>query len=146
MWRFSTRLAIEVARDEKNKDTAGLGDWCVNTAKLPHGLGWLADEAGRRGLRFGLWVEPEMANTNSWLYMEHPDWILREARRPLVCGRGKTQVILDFANPAVRDDLFSQLDFTESTPLRAPRRTLSFLRIFHRLCQFTSFCILGLDF
>ena len=103
-------MASEVARDETNKDTAGLGDWCVNTNKLPHGLGWLADEAGRRGLKFGLWVEPEMVNTNSWLYQEHPEWVLREARRPLVCGRGKTQVTLDFANPAVRDDLFNQLD------------------------------------
>ncbi|MBQ6330028.1 MAG: alpha-galactosidase [Kiritimatiellae bacterium] len=98
------------ARDEKNRDTAGLGDWCVNTAKLPHGLGWLADEAGRRGLKFGIWVEPEMANTNSWLYMEHPDWVLREANRPLVCGRGKSQVVLDFCNPAVRDNIFNQLD------------------------------------
>ena len=98
------------ARDEKNKDTSGLGDWCVNTARLPHGLGWLADEAGRRGLKFGLWVEPEMANTKSSLYIEHPGWILHEENRSLVCGRGKTQVTLDLANPAVRDNLFSQLD------------------------------------
>ena len=98
------------ARDEVNKATAGLGDWCVNTNKLPHGLGWLADEAERRGLKFGLWVEPEMANTNSWLYQEHPDWVLREAGRPLVCGRGKSQVTLDFCNPAVRDNIFAQLD------------------------------------
>ena len=98
------------ARDEVNKATAGLGDWCVNTVKLPHGLGWLAGEAERRGLKFGLWVEPEMANTNSWLYEEHPDWVLREAGRPFVCGRGKSQVVLDFANPAVRNNLFGQLD------------------------------------
>ena len=98
------------ARDEKNKAKAGLGDWCVNKAKLPHGLGWLADEAERRGLKFGLWVEPEMANTNSWLYEEHPDWILSEAGRPPICGRGKSQVVLDFCNPAVRDKLFGQLD------------------------------------
>ena len=98
------------ARDEVNKATAGLGDWCVNVAKLPHGLGWLADEAAKRGIKFGLWVEPEMANTNSWLYEEHPDWVLREAGRPLVCGRGKSQVTLDFCNPAVRDNLFGQLD------------------------------------
>ena len=98
------------ARDEKNKAKAGLGDWCVNKAKLPHGLGWLADEAERRGLKFGLWVEPEMANTNSWLYEEHPDWILSEAGRPPICGRGKSQVVLDFCNPAVRDNLFGQLD------------------------------------
>ena len=98
------------ARDEVNKATAGLGDWCVNVAKLPHGLGWLADEAAKRGIKFGLWVEPEMANTNSWLYEAHPDWVLREADRPLVCGRGKSQVTLDFCNPAVRDNLFGQLD------------------------------------
>ena len=98
------------ARDEKNRDRAGLGDWCVNTNKLPHGLGWLADEAERRGLRFGLWVEPEMANTKSWLAEAHPGWILREEGRDLVKGRGKTQVTLDFCNPAVRDSLFEQLD------------------------------------
>ncbi len=98
------------ARDEVNKATAGLGDWCVNVAKLPHGLGWLADEAAKRGIKFGLWVEPEMANTNSWLYEAHPDWVLRESGRPLVCGRGKSQVVLDFCNPAVRDNLFGQLD------------------------------------
>ena len=98
------------ARDELNKAKAGLGDWCVNTNKLPHGLGWLADEAERRGLKFGLWVEPEMANTNSWLYQEYPDWVLREVGRLLVCGRGKSQVVLDFCNPAVRDNIFAQID------------------------------------
>ncbi len=98
------------ARDEVNKATAGLGDWCVNSAKLPRGLGFLADEAAKRGLKFGIWVEPEMANTSSWLVEAHPDWVLQEKGRPLICGRGKTQVVLDFANPAVRDDLFRQLD------------------------------------
>lgn len=98
------------ARDEKNKARAGLGDWFVNPAKLPHGLGWLAAEANRRGLQFGLWVEPEMANVKSWLYTEHPDWVLREKGRPLLCGRGKTQVTLDYTNPAVRDDIFKKLD------------------------------------
>ena len=103
------------ARDEVNRAKAGLGDWCVNTNKLPHGLGWLADEAERRGLRFGLWVEPEMANTKSWLAEAHPDWILREEGRDLVTGRGKTQVTLDFCNPAVRDSLFEQLDAVYSS-------------------------------
>ena len=98
------------ARDDKNRDKAGLGDWCINTEKLPRGLGFLADEAGKRGLKFGLWVEPEMANTNSWLCEAHPEWVLQERGRPLICGRGKSQVVLDFANPAVRDNLFAQLD------------------------------------
>ncbi len=98
------------ARDEKNRDRAGLGDWCVNTNKLPHGLGWLADEAKRRGLQFGLWVEPEMANTRSDLATAHPEWLLAEANRRLICGRGGTQAVLDLTNGAVRDNLFGQLD------------------------------------
>lgn len=98
------------ARDEKNKATVGLGDWYANDAKLPHGLGWLAKAANDRGLRFGLWVEPEMVNTKSWLAEAHPDWILRETDRPLVLGRGGSQVVLDLTNPAVRDYLFETID------------------------------------
>ena len=98
------------ARDDKNRDKVGLGDWCVNEEKLPRGLGYLADEAAKRGLKFGLWVEPEMVNVRSWLAEAHPDWILREAGRPLALGRGGTQVVLDYTNPAVRDNIFGQLD------------------------------------
>ena len=98
------------ARDDKNRDTTGLGDWFVNEAKLPRGLNYLADEAAKRGLKFGLWVEPEMVNVKSWLADEHPEWILREEGRPLVLGRGGTQVVLDYTNPAVRERMFSDLD------------------------------------
>ncbi len=94
----------------RNDDKRGLGDWVVNDAKLPRGLGWLAGEAGKRGLKFGIWVEPEMANTTSELVEQHPDWVLREKTRTLRQGRGNTQVVLDLTNPAVRDNLFRQLD------------------------------------
>lgn len=100
----------EFARDEHNRDRTGLGDWKVNEKKLPHGLGWLSDEAKKRGLRFGLWVEPEMVNIKSHLATAHPDWILREKNRSLVLGRGGTQVVLDLCNDAVADNLFNQLD------------------------------------
>jgi len=100
----------EFARDERNQDRVGLGDWRTNPAKLPHGLGWLAGEANRRGLQFGLWVEPEMANTRSHLVTAHPEWVLRETNRSLALGRGGTQVVLDYCNPAVRENLFAQLD------------------------------------
>ena len=103
------------ARDDKNRDKTGLGDWTVNPEKLPRGLGWLAGEANARGLKFGLWVEPEMVNVRSWLAEEHPDWILREKNRPLALGRGGTQVVLDMTNPAVRDNLYGQLDAVYST-------------------------------
>lgn len=106
------------ARDEKNGDSAGLGDWTVNPEKLPHGLDGLSAEAARRGLKFGFWVEPEMVSTNSWMYDAHPNWTLFENGRPLAVGRGGSQTILDLVNPAVRDSIFSQLDVLyEGVPL-----------------------------
>ena len=98
------------ARDAKNRDTAGLGDWEVNPEVLPHGLTGLADAAKARGLKFGFWVEPEMVNVKSWLAEEHPEWLLREEGRPLALGRGKTQTVLDFCNPMVREHIWKKLD------------------------------------
>lgn len=95
------------ARDD---DKRGLGDWVLNDAKLPKGLAWLANEAKARGLQFGIWVEPEMANTTSELVDKHPDWVLREKTRRLRQGRGGTQVVLDMTNPALRDNIYQQMD------------------------------------
>ena len=95
----------------RDNDTVGLGDWITHTGKLPHGMAWLAKEARRRGLRFGLWFEPEMANTESELLSAHPDWCLQSiAGRPLRRGRGGTQVVLDMCNPAVQDAVFDMID------------------------------------
>ena len=96
----------------RNDDLRGLGDWFVNREKLPHGLGALAREAEKRGLKFGLWFEPEMANTRSELVAAHPDWFLQEEGRPVRKGRGEDQVVLDMANPAVRDEIFRVIDGT----------------------------------
>ncbi len=111
------------ARDNVHRDKVGLGDWYVNPEKLPHGLGWLADEANRRGLKFGIWVEPEMVNTASWLAEEHPEWILREEGRSLALGRGGSQVVLDYTNPAVRARIFDMLD-----KVYASMPTLAFIK------------------
>ena len=100
----------EFARDDKNKDRVGLGDWVVNPEKLPRGLTYLTDEAKARGLGFGLWVEPEMVNTRSALATAHPDWLLQEPARKQRLGRGHTQTVLDFTNPAVIDNVYGQLD------------------------------------
>lgn len=94
----------------RNDDTCGLGDWIWNEEKLPKGLAYLVKEANARGLKLGLWFEPEMANTASDLAEAHPDWIIREKNRPLRVGRGKSQVVLDMSNPAVRDAIFDQVD------------------------------------
>ena len=98
------------ARNDKNRDKVGLGDWVEDPEHIPNGLVALNAEANRRGLKFGFWVEPEMVNTNSWLYEAHPDWVIREKNRPLNVGRGGSQTVLDFSNPAVRDNIFGQLD------------------------------------
>ena len=95
------------ARDD---DKRGLGDWILNDAKLPRGLAWLANEAKTRGLKFGIWVEPEMANTASELVDAHPGWVLREKTRELRQGRGGMQVVLDMTNPALRDNIYKQMD------------------------------------
>ena len=94
----------------RDSDRAGLGDWIWNFKKLPRGVGYLAEEAKRRGLRFGLWFEPEMGNTISELVTEHPDWVMREPTRRLRTGRGGYQVVLDMCNPAVRDAIFAMMD------------------------------------
>ena len=102
--------AGKYARDDKHQDRVGLGDWVINPEKLPNGLVGLNDEAKKRGLDFGFWVEPEMVNTNSWIYNAHPDWIVREKTRPVNVGRGGSQTVLDYANPAVRQNIYDQLD------------------------------------
>lgn len=88
-------------RHPRDNDRAGLGDWEVNAKKLPHGLGYLADEAKKRGVGFGLWIEPEMVNPRSELFEQHPDWVIRQANRELLFGRN--QLVLDLTRPAVQE-------------------------------------------
>ena len=94
----------------RNNGKTGLGDWTWNFDKLPKGLNFLVKEAKKRGLKLGLWFEPEMANTKSEIAEKHPDWIIRGANRVLRGGRGATQVVLDMSNPKVRENIFKQID------------------------------------
>lgn len=82
-------------------DQAGLGDWKPNRLRLPNGLEPLAKEAIKRGLRFGIWLEPEMVNPKSELYEQHPDWVIHQPGRPLDLQRH--QLILDITRPEVQD-------------------------------------------
>ena len=91
-------------------DNSSLGDWVVDKRKLPNGISWLVDRADAHGIRFGIWIEPEMANTVSELYEAHPDWIIKAPEREPVLGRGGTQVVLDLANPEVQDFVFKIVD------------------------------------
>ncbi len=81
-------------------DHAGLGDWEPNHARLPDGLAPLAAEAVKRGLRFGIWMEPEMVNPNSELFHKHPDWVISQPKRPFDLQRN--QMTLDLTRPAVQ--------------------------------------------
>ena len=94
----------------RNDDTAGLGDWQVNEAKLPGGLGPVMARAQERGVRFGLWVEPEMVNPDSTLYAEHPDWVVGQPTRPR--REFRQQYVLDTLQPAVADFVLDVVDRT----------------------------------
>lgn len=91
-------------------DNSSLGDWVVDDRKLPNGISWLIDRADAHNIKFGIWIEPEMANTVSELYEAHPEWIIKSPERDPVLGRGGTQVVLDMANPEVQDFVFKIVD------------------------------------
>ncbi len=94
----------------RNVDNSSLGDWVVDTRKLPHGINGLLKTAKEKGVRFGIWIEPEMSNTVSELYEKHPDWVIKAPNREVTQGRGGTQVVLDMANPKVQDFIFNLVD------------------------------------
>jgi alpha-galactosidase len=101
----------------RNGDRSGLGDWQENVKKLPNGIGYLVKEANAAGVKFGIWVEPEMVNPKSELYEKHKDWVITQPDRPEKYYRN--QLVLDLSNPAVQDFVFGVLDtlFTKNPTL-----------------------------
>jgi len=85
---------------KRNNDRAGLGDYTVNTKKLPGGMEGLAQKIRSLGMEFGLWFEPESVNPDSDLYRVHPDWALTDQFEPVL---GRHQLLLDLTKPEVRD-------------------------------------------
>lgn len=98
------------AKYPRNNDSSSLGDWVVDTRKLPHGINGLLDSARKHGVKFGIWIEPEMANTVSELYEKHPEYIIKPTNREPNLGRGGTQVVLDLGNPEVRSLIIDMVD------------------------------------
>ncbi|WP_251554808.1 alpha-galactosidase [Neobacillus muris] len=86
---------------KRNNDKSSLGDWSVNKTKLPSGLKGLAEQVQSKGLKFGLWVEPEMVSPDSELYRRHPDWCLHVPGRNRTLSRN--QLVLDLCREEVRD-------------------------------------------
>lgn len=92
----------------RNSDASGLGDWYVDEAVFPEGLGPLVDYVNAKGMEFGLWIEPEMVNPDSDLYRTHPEWALNADPAPRVLSRN--QLVLDLTRTEVRDYLFERID------------------------------------
>ena len=92
----------------RNNDDAGLGDWQENKKKLPSGLGYLVKEAKKEGVKFGIWIEPEMVNPKSELYEKHVDWVIKQPNRTEIYYRN--QMVLDLSNPEVQDFVFGIVD------------------------------------
>ena len=92
----------------RSSDNAGLGDWEETRDKLPNGIGALTAEAKKQGVKFGLWIEPEMVNPKSELYEKHKEWVITLPNRDEYYFRN--QLVLDLSNPEVQDYVFSIVD------------------------------------
>jgi len=92
----------------RKNDDAGLGDWQETATKLPNGLGYLVKQAEAKGIKFGIWIEPEMVNPKSELYEKHPDWILKLPNRDEHYYRN--QLVLDLTNPEVQNFVYNLVD------------------------------------
>ena len=92
----------------RNDDTTGLGDWEPNKVKLPQGIAGLTAAAKKAGVKFGIWIEPEMVSPKSQLYEKHPDWVITQPGRDIYYYRN--QLVLDLANPKVQDYVFGVAD------------------------------------
>jgi alpha-galactosidase len=92
----------------RSSDRQGLGDWEVTKDKLPNGIKKLVDEATKKGIKFGIWIEPEMVNPKSELYEKHKDWVVQLPNRDAYYFRN--QMVLDLSNPKVQDFVFGIVD------------------------------------
>lgn len=92
----------------RKDDHAGLGDWEVTRDKLPGGIAALVKSANDAGVKFGIWIEPEMVNPKSELYEKHPDWVIKQPNRDTYYYRN--QLVLDLSNPKVQDYVFGVVD------------------------------------
>ncbi len=109
---------------KRNDDTTSLGDWVENKGKIKDGLAVFSKEVHRRGLKFGLWFEPEMVSKESDLFKNHPDWALQVPNHPLSLSRhqyvldflpnhplslSRHQYVLDFSRKDVRNHIYNQM-------------------------------------
>ena len=75
-----------------------VGDWYTATNKFPNGLKVLSEKIHAKGLKFGIWFEPEMVCAASELYEKHPDYILSNSKLPLI---SRFEYVLDLTRDEV---------------------------------------------
>ena len=92
---------------ERKDDHRSLGDWYEFEGKLEQGLEGIAQYVHDKGMKFGLWFEPEMISKDSDLHRAHPDWVLSVPGRPRSLSR--QQHVLDFSRADVRDHIYQQM-------------------------------------
>lgn len=92
---------------KRNDDNSSLGDWYVNEDKLGCTLAELICKINSLGVKFGIWIEPEMVNEDSDLYRKHPDWAIKIKKRDPI--RSRNQLLLDFSRKEVRNHVFDQI-------------------------------------
>lgn len=92
----------------RHNDTQGLGDWAPTANKLPNGIPALVKAAKTTGVKFGIWIEPEMVSAKSELFEKHPDWVIMLPNRERYYFRN--QLVLDLSNPAVQEHVFNVVD------------------------------------
>ena len=98
---------------QRDNDDCGLGDWYINEKKLPGGLKRLSEEVNKLGLKFGIWIEPEMISEDSDLYRAHPDWAFQlKGRTP---GNWRHQLVLDLTRDEVFEAVYGQIYASLST-------------------------------
>lgn len=91
----------------RNDDNRALGDWFVNEEKLPGGLERLVGEVNKLGMKFGIWMEPEMISPDSDLYRAHPDWAIQvPGRAP---GLARNQLVLDLTRQEVLEYVWGRM-------------------------------------
>lgn len=113
MARDASKLGIELfVLDDgwfgtRDDDNTSLGDWTVNEKKLTGGLKYLAEEINKLGMKFGIWMEPEMVSLDSNLYRKHPDWAIAIPNRAAALSRN--QYVLDLSRREVLDYIFESV-------------------------------------
>lgn len=92
---------------KRDDDNSGLGDWFTNENKIGCSLKELVESVNNCGIKFGIWVEPEMVNEDSDLYRKHPDWAFAvPGKKPV---RSRNQLVLDFSRKEVVDYIYDSI-------------------------------------